>query len=86
MLSDIINPSLKKKIAPSEKVTPSEEVEKGTRMLNATEQLVVTIRRKNLDNFQWQSTISTRWFNLDGDWSKEMFSTLEPDFYTIFKR
>ena len=30
-------PVAEEKIAPSEKVTPSEEVEKGTRMLNATE-------------------------------------------------
>ena len=34
MLSHIIGPSPKKKVAPSDKVPPSEEVEKGTNLLN----------------------------------------------------
>ena len=42
---------------------------------------VVTIRRKDLDNFQGQSTRSTRWFNIDREWLKEKNSTLEPNFY-----
>ena len=43
------------KVAPYEKVTPSEEVEKGNNVLNDMEEPVVTIRRKDLDNFQGKS-------------------------------
>ena len=32
-------------------------------------------------NFQGQSTISQRWFDLDFDWIEVNFSTREPDFY-----
>ena len=32
-------------------------------------------------NFQGKSVISRRWFNLDHEWLKENFMTLEPDFY-----
>ena len=46
---------------------------------------MVTIRRKYLNNFHGQSTASTGWFNLDHEWSKRIFSTLEPDFYKKFE-
>ena len=52
MLYRIIDPFPKKKLAPSEKVTPSEEVEKGTNFFNDMGEPVVTIHRKDLDNFQ----------------------------------
>ena len=32
-------------------------------------------------NFQGQSAILIRWFDLDQEWSEEKFSTHEPDFY-----
>ena len=82
MLSNIIVPLSKKKVATSEKVTPSEEVEKGTKTLDDIKDSVVKIFRKDLFNFQGQSTISTCWFNLDPGWLREKFSTLEPDFCT----
>ena len=81
MLSHIIGPLPKKKVAPSEKVTSSEEVEKVDKTLYDIEELVVTIRRKNLDNFQGQSTVSTGWFNIYREWLKEKFSTLEPELF-----
>ena len=56
---------LKKKLVPGENLTPSEEVERGTNILNAMEQPVYMIRRKDLDNFQGQSKVPTGWFNLD---------------------
>ena len=61
-------------------VTPSEEVEKGTNVLEYLKEPVVTIRKNDLDNFQGESTASTGWFNLDHEWLKKKFSTLEPDF------
>ena len=64
------------KMSPSEKVTPSEEVEKGTNVLNDMEKLVVTICRKDLDNFQGQSTASTGWFNRDHERLKRKCSTI----------
>ena len=79
--SHIIGPLPKKELAPSEKVTPSKEVGKGTKMLNYIEDIVVTIRRKNLDNFQGKSTGSTCWFIFDRWWLKETLSELEPYFY-----
>ena len=45
------------------------------------EEPVVTIRGKNLDNFEGQSTGSTCWFNPDHEWLKRKFSILETDFY-----
>ena len=44
------------------------------------EEPVVTIRGKDLDKFQGQSTASTVWFNLDHEWFKKK-STLELYFY-----
>ena len=44
-------------------------------------QAVVTIRIKDLDNFEEQSKRSTCWFNLDHEFLNIKFSTLEPDFY-----
>ena len=46
---------------------------------------MVPICRKDFDNFQGQSTRSTRWFNIDCEWLKENVSTLEPEFYNFFK-
>ena len=43
--------------------------------------IVVKIRRNNSDNFKGHSAGSTGWFNLDCEWLKETFYTLEPDFY-----
>ena len=34
-----------------------------------------------MDNFQERSTESAGWFNLDCEWIKRKFSTLETDFY-----
>ena len=45
------------------------------------EEPVNTIRRKDLDKFQGQSTGSTGWLNLDHEWLKRKFSILEPDLY-----
>ena len=45
---------------------------------------VVTIRRKDLDNFEGSSKGSTGWFDIDNDFLRGKFSTLEPDFYTLF--
>ena len=61
-------PISEEKVAPSEKVTPSEDVKKGTNLLDHMEETVVTIRRKDSDNFQGQSTSSTGCFNLDHEW------------------
>ena len=48
------------------------------------EEPVFTIRRNNLDKFQGQSTASMGWFNLDHEWLKRKFSTLQTDFYKSF--
>ena len=32
-------------------------------------------------NFQGQSAISKRWFDIDREWLEETFMTREPDFY-----
>ena len=48
---------LKKKVFTSDKITPSEEVEKGTNILNDTENPVIMIRRKDSDKFHGQSTV-----------------------------
>ena len=65
MLYRIISPFTEKLLAPSDKVTPNEEVEKQTIKLDDIKEAVFMICRKNLDNFQDQSTGSTDWFNLD---------------------
>ena len=44
---------------------------------------VVTIFRKYSDNFEGQSKVSTGWFNLDHEFLKRKFSTLEHDFYNF---
>ena len=56
ILSRVIGPFTKKKVAPSEKVTPSEEVEKGNIFLDNIEEQVFTIHGNYLDHFQWHST------------------------------
>ena len=95
--SNIISPSEKKSVAPSEKVAPSERDEKGSGTLEDIKEPVVMICRKDLDNkiekdntnkyhFQGQSARSMHWFDLDHEWLEEMFCTREPDFYTnIYK-
>ena len=45
---------------------------------------MLMIRRKYLDKFQGKFTASTGWFNLDHEWLKIKFSTLEPKFYKNF--
>ena len=65
MSSHIIGPFLKNKVAPSEKVIPSEEFDQVTKTLDDIKYPVVTIRRKNFDNFQGHSIGSTGWFNID---------------------
>ena len=37
------------------------------------------IRQKN--NFQGKSEKTKRWFDINHEWSKENFTTHEPDFY-----
>ena len=64
MSSNIIGPSPKKKLEPSEKV------EKVTKMLDDIKNPVGTIHKKGLDKFQGKSTISTCWFNPDYEWLK----------------
>ena len=54
-----VTPFTKKKVDPSEKGTPSEDIDKGTKNLDHMEEQVVTIRRKDLDNFEGQSIGST---------------------------
>ena len=44
---------------------------------------VVTIYRKDLDNFEGRSKVSTGWFNLDNEFSKNNFSTLKLNFYLL---
>ena len=44
-------------------------------------EVVVTIHREDLDNFEGKYKGSTGWFNLDHKWLKRKHSTLEPDFY-----
>ena len=46
--------------------------------------MAVTIRRKDLYNFEGQSKGKTGWFNLDHEFLNITFYTLEPEFY-IFK-
>ena len=41
---------------------------------------VVTIRRNDLDTTEVRSKGSTGWFNLDHEFKKRKFSTLEPYF------
>ena len=49
----------------SENVTQSEKVDKGIKNLDYMKEVVVTIHRKYLDNFEGKSKGSTGWFNLD---------------------
>ena len=76
-----VTPFPKKKLVTSEKVTPSEEVDKVTKNVDDMKAEVFIIRRKDLDNFEGKSIGSTGWFNLDHEFFKRKFSTLEPDFY-----
>ena len=47
---------------------------------------MVTIRRKDSNNFEVQSKGSTGWFDLDHEFLKRKFSTLKPDFYKNFMK
>ena len=49
-------------------------------------EVVVTIFRKDLDNFEGQYKRSSYWFNLDHEFLKRKFSTLEPDFYNLYEK
>ena len=49
------NAIVKEKILTTEKVTTSKEVEKGTKHLDDMKEEVVTILRKDLDNFEGRS-------------------------------
>ena len=72
---------LPKKVVKSKKVTTCEEVKKGTKKLDDMKEVVVTIHREDLDNFEGKYKGSTGWFNLDHKRLKRKHSTLEPDFY-----
>ena len=67
-----------------ENIFTSEEVDKGTKILDGMKEAVVTIHRKDSDNFEGQYEVSTGRFNLDHEFLKRKFSTLEPDFYNFF--
>ena len=69
------------KLLTSEKVTTSEEFDKGTKNLDDMKEAVVTIYVKDLYNSDGQSKGSTGWFNLNHEFLRRKFSTLEPDFY-----
>ena len=45
------------------------------------EEAVVAIHINDLDKFEGQSKWSTGWFNIDHEFKKGKFSTLEPEFY-----
>ena len=68
----------------TEKVTTSDEVDKGTKNMDDMKEAVVTIRSKDSDKFEGQSKGTIGWFNLDHEFLKRNFSTLEPDFYKCF--
>ena len=80
----VTTPFPKKKLLTTEKVTTSEEVDKGTTNLDDTKETVVTIHRKDLDNFEGKSKVPTGWFNIYHEFLKRKSSTLEPDFYDFF--
>ena len=77
----VMTPLSDKKLLTTEKVTTSEEVEKGTEKLEGMKEAVVMICRKDSDKFEGQSKGYMGWFNLDRDYFKRKFSTLEPDLY-----
>ena len=70
----------------SEKVTTSEEVDKVTENLDEMKESVVTIRRKNLDNFEGQSKGSTGWFNIDNEFLKRKFLQLNQTYIKNFMK
>ena len=76
-----VAPLPKKKVVPSEKVTPSEKIEKVTTFFNNMEEPVLMISKKGVDNYYGKSKASTGLFNLDHEWFKIKFSTLEPDIW-----
>ena len=47
---------------------------------------VVTICRKDSYKFKGRPKGSTGWYNLDHDFLRRRFSTLEPDFYKNYKK
>ena len=47
---------------------------------------VVTIHRKDLDNFEGHYKGTTGWFNRDHELKNKEFSTIEPDFYNFFMK
>ena len=84
MSSNIIGPSPKKPVAPSEKVAPSKEAEKINGTLDDIEEPVVTIWQNDLDiktekenikkyQLQEKSEILTRCIDIDHEWLEEFF-------------
>ena len=65
----------------TDNITTHEEFDKGTEKLEYMKEAVVTIRRKDYDEFDGQSRISIGWFNLDHEFLKRKVSAIEPDFY-----
>ena len=72
----IMTPLLENKLLTAEKVTTSEEVDKDTGKFYGIKDAVVTIHRKDSNNFEGQSKGSTGWFNLDHEFFKESFLRL----------
>ena len=65
----------------SEKKSLTKYVDKVTEELEDMKEAVITIHRKDSDNFEGRYKGSTGWFNLDSLILKRKFSTIEPDFY-----
>ena len=59
----------------------TKDVDKVTGELEDIKEEVVTIRRKDLDKFEVQSKGYTGWFKLGSEFVKEIFSTIDPEFY-----
>ena len=72
---------LNKKLLATEKVTTSEEVDKGDKILDDMKDAVFAIHGTDSDKFEGQSKGSTGWFNIDHEFLKRKFFTLETDFY-----
>ena len=55
----------------------TKNVDKGTEKLEYMKEAVVTIRGKDSDKFEGQSNGYTVWFNIDHEFIKRIFYTLE---------
>ena len=74
------------KLLTTEKVTTHEEVDNSPKKIDGMKEVVVTIPRKDLYNFQGQSKGSTGWFNLNHEFLRRNVSSLEPDFCFLLLR